>query len=158
MPWRSYNHNWKKSKHCNPMPIQEIIRRECLADDLECRGIIMTIEKLLNQLNTQAEQIDFATVISTIEAHYNYTPQTFTNGVGDGRVTNSAGTNEGSCKIFAFAQLQGLSEFKTLKLFGEHYRKVLVTPDETDHANIRTFMRHGWEGINFSAPALQAKA
>ncbi len=117
----------------------------------------MIIEKLLNQLNTQPEQIDFATVIATIEANYDYTPQTFTNGVGNNTVTNTAGSNEGSCKVFAFAQLQGLSEFKTLRLFGEHYRKVLATPDETDHANIRSFMRHGWEGIKFSAPALQAK-
>lgn len=118
----------------------------------------MTIDELFNQLDTQANQIDFASVIATIEANYNYTPQTFTNGVGDNVITNTAGTNEGSCKLFAFAQLQNLSEFKTLQLFGEHYRKVLATPEETDHANIRTFMRHGWEGIQFDAPALQAKS
>lgn len=49
------------------------------------------------------------------------------------------------------------SEFQTLNLFGEHYRKVVATPEETDHANIRTFMRHSWAGIHFATPALQAK-
>jgi len=57
----------------------------------------------------------------------------------------------------AFGQLQGLSEQQTLACFGEHYRKVLATPGETDHANIRTFMRHGWAGIRFDGAALQAK-
>lgn len=118
----------------------------------------MTITDLLTQLETQPEQIDFATIIATIEANYDYTPQTFTNGVGEDCVTNTAGTNAGSCKAFSFGQLQGLSEQQTLACFGEHYRKVLATPDETDHANIRTFMRHGWAGIHFAAPALQAKS
>lgn len=118
----------------------------------------MSIDELLNQLETQPDQIDFASVITAIEAHYDYTPQAFSNGVNGNSVNNPAGTNEGSCKVFAFAQLHNLSEFQTLKLFGEHYRKVLATPDETDHANIRAFMRHGWEGIQFDAPALQAKA
>lgn len=117
----------------------------------------MTINELLNQLASKPEQIDFATVIAAIEANYAYTPQTFTNGAGEDTVTNPAGTNAGSCKVFAFGQLQGLSEFQTLNLFGEHYRKVVATPEETDHANIRTFMRHGWAGIHFAAPALQAK-
>ncbi len=118
----------------------------------------MTIAELLHQLETQPDQLDFAIVIAAIGANYNYTPQTFTNGVGDDLVTNTAGTNEGSCKVFAFGLLQGLPESQTLPLFGEHYRKVLATPDATDHANIRTFMRHGWAGIRFDAPALQAKS
>jgi hypothetical protein len=118
---------------------------------------LMTIDELLNQLETQPEQLDFTTIIAAIEANYAYMPQTFTNGQGDDTVTNPASTNAGSCKVFAFGQLQGLSEQQTLTLFGEHYRKVLETPGETDHANIRTFMRHGWAGIRFDAPALQAK-
>lgn len=117
----------------------------------------MTITELLNQLETQPDQMDFNSVIAAIEANYDYTPQTFTNGSGEDSVTNTAGTNAGSCKVFAFGQLQGLSKQQTLALFGEHYRKVLTTPNETDHANIRTFMRHGWEGIRFDAPALHTR-
>ena len=116
----------------------------------------LTIPELLQQLATQPTSVDFATVIATIEQHYNYTPQAFSNGVGDDCVISPAGTNAGSCKVFAFGQLQGLSEQQTLLCFGEHYRKVLATPDETDHANIRTFMRHGWAGIRFEGVALQA--
>lgn len=117
----------------------------------------MSIDELLNQLETHPKQIHFATVIATIEANYDYTPRTFTNGAGEDTVTNTVGTNAGSCKVFSFAQLQNLSKQQALLLFGEHYRKVLETPGETDHANIRTFMRHGWTGINFAAPALQTK-
>jgi hypothetical protein len=116
----------------------------------------MTINTLLTQLVTAPDQIVFADVLATIAANYTYTPQTFTNGVGDDSVTNPAGTNEGSCKLFAFAQRQGLNEAQTLACFGEHYRDVLATPAGTNHANIRTFMRHGWAGIHFDGEALQA--
>lgn len=118
----------------------------------------LTISDLIAQLDTQPEFLDFATVIASIEAHYIYTPQTFHNGIGDDCVTSPAGTNAGSCKVFAFGQLQGLSEAQTLACFAEHYRKVLATPKESDHANIRTFMRYGWSGIRFEGAALQAKA
>ncbi|WML90635.1 HopJ type III effector protein [Thiothrix lacustris] len=116
----------------------------------------MTINTLLTQLATAPEQIVFADVLATIAAHYTYTPQSFTNGSADDTVSNPAGTNEGSCKLFAFAQLQGLNAAQTLACFGEHYRDVLATPDGTNHANIRTFMRHGWAGIHFDGKALQA--
>ncbi|MDD5391963.1 MAG: HopJ type III effector protein [Thiothrix sp.] len=118
----------------------------------------LSITDLLSQLSTHPTQLDFASVIASIEAHYTYTPQAFSNGIGEDCVISPAGTNAGSCKVFAFGQLQGLSEQQTLLLFGEHYRKVLATPDETDHANIRTFMRHGWAGIHFDGVALQTKA
>ena len=116
----------------------------------------MTLNTLLTQLATAPEQIRFADVLATIAANYTYTPQTFTNGSGDDTVTNPAGTNEGSCKLFAFAHLQDLSAAQTLACFGEHYRDVLATPADTNHANIRTFMRHGWAGIHFNGNALQA--
>lgn len=119
----------------------------------------MTLEQLLTQLHTQQE-LNFAEVMACIEAHYQYTPQSFSNGLGEDCVQNPAGTNEGSCKVFAFGQLQKLTPAQTLACFGEHYRKVLATPEGTDHANIRTFMRHGWLGIQFLAnqSALTPKA
>jgi hypothetical protein len=68
---------------------------------------------------------------------------------------NQAGSNEGSCKIFAFATTEGLSEAETLACFGKYYREdVLQNPQVSDHANIRTFMRHGWKGIRFEQSAL----
>lgn len=113
----------------------------------------MDIQGLIEKVTKQPETVDFSEVISTIEAHYNYTPQSFKNG----EVTNEAGTNEGSCKVFAFAQLNNLDQEQTLSCFGEHYLSVLATPYHEDHANIRNFMNTGWDGISFEGAALQAK-
>ena len=49
--------------------------------------------------------------------------------------------NYSSCKLFAFAQLNALSEMETLALFGTFYRDdVMNNPDGEDHANIRNFI------------------
>jgi len=73
-------------------------------------------------------------------------------------LVNQAGTNEGSCKIFAFAQLNQLNQQQTLNLFGDYYRlDVLNNPDGTGHQNIRNFMQFGWDGIRFNGEALTAK-
>lgn len=121
----------------------------------------MTLDALLQQLDPAFAPANggllFAEVLATIAAHYTYTPQAFQNGVGEDCVHNPAGTNEGSCKVFAFGQLQGLDEAQTLACFAEHYRKVLATPEATDHANIRTFMRHGWAGVGFEGEVLTTK-
>lgn len=114
----------------------------------------MTISELIQQLRSHPADIIFQHVIDTINANYRYTPTSFHNGIGDDCVVNGAGTNEGSCRVFAFAQLSGLSEAETLACFGQHYRDVLNTPAGSDHANIRTFMRHGWKGIKFEGAAL----
>jgi hypothetical protein len=89
-----------------------------------------------------------------IENHYNFTPTAFKNG----DATNEAGQNSGSCKVFSFAKLQGLTVEQTLHCFGDFYRvDVLQHPDAQDHQNIRNFIKYGWEGIVFDAPALQLK-
>lgn len=112
-----------------------------------------TIE-LIEKLNTVPEQVTFNEVIATIESDYDYTPAKFSNG----ETVNEAGSNEGSCKIFAFARLNNLTEDKTLHCFGDYYRKdVLENPDSTDHANIRNFMQTGWQGIVFESEALKPK-
>lgn len=116
--------------------------------------ITMPIQALLIQLNNTPEQVQFTDVISVIEKNYQYTPVKFTNG----DVINEAGTNEGSCKIFAFAQLNNLSEQATLACFGKYYREdVLQHPDATDHGNIRNFIKYGWQGVKFSTSALILK-
>jgi len=89
-----------------------------------------------------------------IDAHYTFTPTAFRNG----NLQNNAGQNNGSCKIFAFGQLNELNETQVLACFGDYYREhVLKHPQADDHQNIRQFMLHGWSGIQFSGKALTPK-
>lgn len=98
---------------------------------------------------------DFEDVIAYVNAHYDYTPTRFSNGLGDDPVINEAGKNEGSCRVFALARLLQLPEADTLPLFGRFYREdVLKHPGGSDHGNIRRFMRDGWAGIRFEGEAL----
>ncbi|MGX2039235.1 HopJ type III effector protein [Methylocaldum sp. MU1018] len=101
--------------------------------------------------------VAFKETIDVIGRYYDYRPTRFTNGLDDGRVVNEPGSNEGSCKIFCFGRLHGLSEQETLALFGEHYAEVLSSPDGESHKNIRTFMKFGWPGIAFDGDALVRK-
>lgn len=109
------------------------------------------VAALLNQL--QAGEAKFSDVLAMIEAEYQHTPTAFKNA----NQHNAATENQGSAKVFAFAQLHNLTAEQTLSLFAEHYAAVLATPTAADHQNIRQFMQHGWAGIEFSAPALQKK-
>ncbi len=118
----------------------------------------MTLAELLEQIDQTPDNVQFSDVMSVIEENYSYTPQAFSNGLGTEKVESAAGSNEGSCKIFAFAQLNHLSTDATLACFGDYYRQdVLQHPNNSDHSNIRQFMRSGWEGIDFQAPPLIAK-
>ncbi|WP_370979824.1 HopJ type III effector protein [Agaribacterium sp. ZY112] len=115
----------------------------------------MKIDVFLNKLKQTPEQISFADTMAVIDANYTYQPCSFSNG----EAQNAAATNEGSCKLFAFAQLQNLDKEATLACFGDYYRNdVLKTPEGSDHANIRNFMLSGWQGIHFDGQALSAKA
>jgi hypothetical protein len=106
---------------------------------------------LLADLKT--DLTNFNQVIAFIETYYQHQPTAFKNG----NVYNEATQNQGSAKVFAFAQLNELSEADTLHLFAEHYQAVLATPDGTDHQNIRQFMVNGWEGILFDGDVLLVK-
>lgn len=109
---------------------------------------------LFEQLEKSAEKIQFKEVIAFIDAHYDFTPTKFTNG----NTVNEANQNNGSCKVFSFAQLNDLSKEETLSLFGEFYRDdVLKSPEGTDHQNIRNFIEFGWDGISFEGKALVRK-
>ena len=115
----------------------------------------MDIDSLLQQLRTAPERVEFAQVQDCIAAHYHYTPTRFRNGLGDDPVDNPAGSNEGSCRLFAFAQLHDLNEARTLACFGRYYREdVLGDLGGSGHANIRRFLRDGWDGIRFDGTAL----
>jgi hypothetical protein len=106
------------------------------------------IAALLSDFKQQS--ITFSDVIAFIEARYKHTPTAFKNG----ETYNEATQNQGSAKVFAFAQMNNLSVDDTLTLFAEHYQSVLAHPDATDHQNIRQFMAHGWAGIQFEGEAL----
>jgi hypothetical protein len=99
------------------------------------------------------DSLPFKDVIEFIETYYQHQPTAFKNG----NLRNEATQNQGSAKVFTFAQLNKLSKEDTLNLFAEHYRSVLENPDGTDHQNIRQFMIHGWPGIVFEGQALLAR-
>lgn len=101
---------------------------------------------------------DFEDTIAVIQKHFDYTPTRFKNGLSETAIINEAGKNEGSCKIFAFAQFMNLDADTTLKCFGRFYQDVLNTPEGNDHLNIRNFMKDGWAGIAFQSLALTPKA
>ncbi len=111
----------------------------------------MKLSDYLNKLKNTPESIDFKETMAVIDANYEFSPTSFMNGT----LYNEAGENNGSCKLFAFARLQGLTEQETLACFGAYYRDdVLKKPDATNHPNIRNFMKNGWEGIKMAGEAL----
>lgn len=114
----------------------------------------MNLTTFLQQLNDKPDSIQFSDTMAVIDAHYHFTPTAFRNG----NENNAADQNNGSCKIFAFGQLQQLTEQQTLQCFGDYYRQdVLAHPEKTDHQNIRNFIQSGWQGIQFQGQALTAK-
>jgi HopJ type III effector protein len=115
----------------------------------------MSHQDLLTQIKSKPDTVEFTDVITTIESNYHYTPTRFSNGA---TLINDVGSNEGSCKIFAFANINKLSKEQTLACFGSYYREdVLQHPENNDHGNIRSFISSGWEGIRFDGVALQEK-
>lgn len=112
----------------------------------------LTTDALIKALNQGV--VEFKSVMQVIDTEYDFVPTRFVNG----DVVNEAGTNNGSCKIFAFAKKHGLTEQATLNAFGDYYTKdVLQNPDKEDHQNIRNFIRNGWAGIQFDGEALLKK-
>ena len=114
----------------------------------------MSIQAFLEKVKQTPTQITFPETIAVIEENYNFTPTAFQNGTQ----YNAAGENSGSCKLFSFAKLQNLTKEETLACFGAFYRdEVLGDPEGTNHQNIRNFMAHGWNGIQFEGVALEQK-
>jgi hypothetical protein len=117
--------------------------------------MIFNMKEQLNTLiqKSKDRSLVFKEVIEFIETHYQHQPTAFKNGEN----YNTAEQNQGSAKVFSFAQLNNLSKDDTLYLFAEHYQSVLNNPEGTDHQNIRQFMVHSWPGIAFEGQALTAK-
>lgn len=95
----------------------------------------------------------FAATLAFINQWFDFTPTAFRNG----KVANSAEQNQGSCRVLAFALLNGLSAEQTLKCFGEHYRDVLATPGKDNHHNLRRLQAEGLTDIHFDQQPLKRK-
>ena len=66
----------------------------------------MTLEAFKQRLKNTPITIAFSETIAVIESHYEFTPTAFKNG----ELKNNVGENSGSCKLFAFAKLQGFTK------------------------------------------------
>lgn len=112
----------------------------------------MTLNAFLEKLQNNPENVEFTDTMAVIDELYDFTETEFNNG----DLLNKVGENSGSCKLFAFAQLQQLSQQQTLACFGAYYRDdVLKNPDAADHQNIRNFMKYSWTGISFAEMPLK---
>ena len=112
----------------------------------------MTITEFKKILATSPTNISFSDTMEVIESNYTFTPTAFSNG----NLTNEAGQNSGSCKVFAFANKVGLTKQETLACFGTYYfDEVLQEPKGDSHQNIRNFMKTGFEGLNFDGKPLK---
>ena len=114
----------------------------------------MKIEVFKNKLKETPEAIQFEDTMAVIETHFEFSPTAFKNGA----LTNKHNENSGSCKLLAFAKMQGLSKQETLACFGQFYfEEVLNDPNGEGHQNIRNFMKTGFEGLSFQGEPLKKK-
>ena len=114
----------------------------------------MTLNEFLSKLASSPQQIEFTDTMTVIDNNYDFIPSGFNNH----GLLSEANENNGSCKIFAFAQLNNLSEMETLSLFGRYYRDdVMGNPDGDDHSNIRNFLLDGWLGVHFDKVVLHER-
>lgn len=118
------------------------------------KKVNMKVSDFIADLKKEPRANTFSRTMKVIEENYHFIPTAFKNGA----IENKAGENNGSCKIFAFAELQELDKDQTLACFGSYYfDDVLENPAGTGHSNIRNFMKTGWGGIQFRGTALEAK-
>ena len=104
--------------------------------------------ELMSLLRTKEsmQQISFQLTMDVVDELFDVNEVAFS--VGD--VASAAGQNMGSAKIFSFGKMNELEKGTTLQLFGDFYRKdVLENPEGSDHANIRAFIKGGWDAVSF---------
>jgi hypothetical protein len=109
------------------------------------RSVPPICREFAEKIKNGGEVANFAETMKLIDEHYTYFEVPFA--VGD--VRSAANENTGSAKVFSFGLMTRMDEKSTLKLFGEHYKAVLANPSGTDHANIRSFMKNGFPGVEF---------
>lgn len=106
--------------------------------------------------DARAGRVEFEETLSLIDKLFRVTACEFKVGKPPHVNENAAGTNTGALRVFAFGKLLGLDKQTTLNLFGRHYHEVVANPHGDAHANIRAFMRDGWEGVSFATEPLHA--
>tara|TARA_R110002050_G_scaffold16719_1_gene50506 strand:+ start:159521 stop:159865 length:345 start_codon:yes stop_codon:yes gene_type:complete len=114
----------------------------------------LKLEDFKNKLKSTPQEIEFSETMAVIEANYEFSPTAFKNG----KLSNAAGENSGSCKLFAFAKKQEFSKEEALACFGAFYfEDVLKNPNENGHQNIRNFIKTDFAGLEFEGEALLEK-
>lgn len=98
-------------------------------------------------------QHSFSQSLAFIDTWLTFTPSNFSN---NGMV-NTDTENHGSAKIFALALQLNLSKQQTLLCFGEHYRNLALSPDNS-HLNIRRLINEDLAGIAFDNFPLRARS
>ncbi|MCG7201082.1 HopJ type III effector protein [Marinobacter pelagius] len=100
----------------------------------------------------EAGRSNFEDTLALIDRYFDYQPTAFHNGP----LSNAAGENAGSCRVFALGRHCNLNESETLRLFAQHYDQVLADPAGDSHGNIRQFISTGWSGIRFDGEPLRS--
>lgn len=115
----------------------------------EIRAVGETIpsecEMFNNNVDMDSSNLMLEDVLEMINAHYE--TQLLEYSVGN--IVNKQGENEATGLILSYAALSNMNKETTLKLWGQYYRDVLKNPNGTDHANIREFMKNGWNSVPF---------
>jgi hypothetical protein len=103
-------------------------------------------EALLQRLWSKDERgsIELEDVLQMIERRYRYRPHA---GFQNGELYNSAGENEKSARVLAWAVQQQLGTKDTLRCFGRFFRQ--LEPGGADHPNIRQLLQHGIRAVRF---------
>ncbi len=113
----------------------------------------MNTSQYLEKIRSESET-SFSDFIELIDNEYEFLNIAFENGT----IVNLINENQGSAKVFCFGHMHLLSEQETLKCFGEHYKSVLESPENsTSHLNIRSFIVNGWQGLLIDYDALTTK-
>jgi hypothetical protein len=135
----------------------EVAKPARMLDAIRAAGETIPSECEVFNANVEmdADALTFEEVMEIIDTHYESQLLEFKNG----DIVNQQGENEGSAKLLSYAALSNMDKETTLKLWGQYYREVLNDPNGTSHANIRNFMKYGWDGVPFeNGIALTRKA
>jgi HopJ type III effector protein len=118
-----------------------------MLDEIRAAGETIPDECEVFNANVEmsADALTFEEVMEVIDTWYESGLIEFRNG----DVVNGPGENEGSAKLLSYAALSVLDKDTTLKLWGQYYREVVKDPNGDSHANIRNFMKYGWDGVSF---------
>ena len=85
-----------------------------------------------------------ATASDRVKLYVNGTQET---SFSNNSTHNEIGTNQWSLIVLGFAIMMGCSTPQALYLFWDHYKNVLMTPEDTTHSNIRA-LRGYWRGLD----------